>query len=401
MNDLPALLGNDPVFATKVNIVRPVLPSFADMAAETEAILASGMVTKGRHLRAFEEAAANHLGARNAVAVSSCTTGLMLTYKGLGLTGDVVVPSFTFMATVSSLVWAGLRPVFADVNFDTTNLDPAAAEAAITPDTTAIIAVHNFGNPADIDALEAVARSHGLRLIFDAAHGFGALYQGKPVGPQGDAHVYSLSPTKLLIAGEGGIVATDNDELADRIRMGREYGNSGNYDSAFAGINARMPEFNALMGSESLRNLEQASRRRNEVAALYRKELGELPGVGFQEAREGNRNSFKDFSITIDPDGFGMSRDDLAVALEAENIDTRKYYDPPVHRQTAYQRFATNEELLDNTELLASRSLSLPMWSHMDDETALSICRAIRRIHEFRAEVIEKLDQSTTASATQ
>src|SRR6185503_10911431 len=154
---------------------------------------------------------------------------------------------------------------------------------------------------ADIDALEAVARSHSVRLIFDAAHGFGALYQGRPVGPQGDAHVYSLSPTKLVIAGEGGIVATDNDELAERIRIGREYGNSGSYDSAFAGINARMPEFNALMGLESLKNLERAARRRNEVTAIYRREMGELPGIGFQEVRTGNRNSYKDFSITIDP----------------------------------------------------------------------------------------------------
>jgi dTDP-4-amino-4,6-dideoxygalactose transaminase len=400
MNNHPALLGNAPVFASKVNIVRPALPPFADLASGTEGILTSGMVTKGKHLRAFEEAVAEHLGARNAVAVSSCTTGLMLTYKCLELTGDVVVPSFTFMATVSALIWAGLRPVFADVDFGTTNLDPAAAEAAITPETTAIVAVHNFGNPADVDALIAVAESHAVRLVFDAAHGFGALYQGKPVGPQGDAHVYSLSPTKLLIAGEGGIVATDDDELADRIRLGREYGNSGNYDSAFAGINARMPEFNALMGLGSLRMLEAAARRRNEVVAIYRQELGDLPGLGFQEVRPGNRNSYKDFSVTVDPDAFGMGRDDLALALEAENIDTRKYYQPPVHRQSAYTAFATNGELLDNTDLLASRSLSLPVWSNMDDGTAIDICRAIRRVHEFREEVTRALNQSTTVSAT-
>ena len=134
------------------------------------------------------------------------------------------------------------------------------------------------------------------------------------------------------------------------------------------------------------------------MTAIYRRELGELPGIGFQKVRPGNRNSYKDFSITVDPDLFGMGRDDLAVALAAENIDTRKYYEPPVHRQTAYHSFATNDELLDNTELLASRSLSLPMWSHMDDETALDICRGVRRIHEFRAEVTRTLSQSTTAS---
>lgn len=387
MNNRPALLGNDPVFATKLHIVRPELPTFAELAADTEGILTSGMVTKGKHLRAFEEAVTEHLGVRHAIAVSSCTTGLMLTYKCLGLSGEVVTPSFTFMATVSALIWAGLKPVYADVDFATTNLSPEAAEAAITADTTAIVAVHNFGNPADIGALQAVADSHDLKLIYDAAHGFGSQYQGKPVGPQGNAQVYSLSPTKLLIAGEGGIVATNDDELAEKIRWGREYGNSGNYDSAFAGINARMPEFNALMGLHSLRRLEAAARRRNEVAELYHEQLGDLPGIGFQEVAAGNRNSYKDFSITVDPEAFDISRDELAIALAAENIDSRKYYDPPVHGQTAYTSFAINGKALDNTELLARRSLSLPVWSTMDDETALKICRAIRLIHDFAGEV--------------
>src|SRR4051812_5839869 len=166
-----------PLFDRKIDLVRPALPGFDDLAEDVRGILGSGMVTKGQHLRAFEAAIAEHLGVKHAVAVSSCTTGLMLTYQGLGLTGDVVVPSFTFMATVSALIWAGLRPVFADVDAGTTNLDPTAAEAAITPNTTAIVAVHNFGNPADIDGLQEVADRHGLKLIFDAAHGFGACYQ--------------------------------------------------------------------------------------------------------------------------------------------------------------------------------------------------------------------------------
>ena len=141
MNNQPALLGGKPVFENKVHIVKPLLPPFSELSQEVEELLSSGMVTKGKYLRAFEAAVAQHLGVKHAIAVSSCTTGLMLTYKGLDLTGDVVVPSFTFMATVSSLVWAGLRPVFADVDLGTTNLDPAAAEAAITPRTSAIVAV--------------------------------------------------------------------------------------------------------------------------------------------------------------------------------------------------------------------------------------------------------------------
>ncbi len=392
MSDVPAILGGVPAFSSKVNIVRPVLPDFEDMAGEVQGILRSGMVTKGGHLKAFEQAVREHLGVKHAIGVSSCTSGLMLTYRGLGLTGDVVVPSFTFMATVSALVWSGLRPIYADVDPGTTNLDPAAAEAAITPQTSAIVAVHNFGNPADMDALQDVARRHGLKLIFDAAHGFGALYQGKPVGSQADAHVYSLSPTKLLISGEGGIVATNDDALAERVTMGREYGNSGNYDSAFAGLNARMPEFNALMGTHSLKLLEEAALSRNRTAALFQERLGSLPGVGFQVVRPGNRSSYKDLSVTFDPDRFGLTRDELALALVDENIDTRKYYEPPVHRQTAYAHFYDGRAL-PNTEWLAANSLSFPMWSNMDPQVVERICEAVHRIYANRATVRGCLEQ--------
>jgi dTDP-4-amino-4,6-dideoxygalactose transaminase len=390
-NGKPALLGNPPVFPAPVPFVRPLLPDYAELSDGVQGILDSGMVTKGAHLAAFEEAMAAHLGVKHAVAVSSCTTGLMLTYRGLGLKGDVVAPSFTFMATVSALVWAGLRPAFADVSVDTYNLDPGSAENAVTKATSAIVAVHNFGNPADLDALQSVADRRGLPLILDAAHGLGSLYQGRPVGAQGMAQVYSLSPTKLLIAGEGGIVATDDDGLAENIRIGREYGNGGNYDSRFAGINARMPEFNALLGLSSLRGLEAAARRRNEIAALYRNELGRLPGIGFQEVHPNCRSSFKDFSVTIDPDAFGMSRDELARALKAENIDTRKYYDPPVHRQTAYRQWAPAAGKLPNTDRLADRSLSIPIWSHMEDETAHGVCRAVARVHAFAKDIVTAL----------
>lgn len=386
MSDVPAILGGMPAFEEKVNIVRPVMPDFSEMAEGVQSILSSGMVTKGQYLKKFEAAVREHLGVKHAIGVSSCTSGLMLTYRGLGLTGDVVVPSFTFMATVSALVWSGLHPVYADVEAGTTNLSPEAAEAAITPRTSAIVAVHNFGNPAELDALSDIARRHNLRLILDAAHGFGARYHGQPVGRQADAHVFSLSPTKLLITGEGGIVATDDDALAEAIIMGREYGNSGNYDSAFAGLNARMPEFNALMGLRSLERLEDAAVTRNQTADLYQEMLGHLPGVEFQEVRPGNRCSYKDLSIIFDPALFGMTRDELAQALAAENIDTRKYYEPPVHRQSAYAHLYDGRPL-PNTDWLAANSLSFPMWSDMQPQVVMQICEAVQRIYQNREAV--------------
>jgi dTDP-4-amino-4,6-dideoxygalactose transaminase len=387
---MPAILGDAPAFDHKINIVKPVLPLYNEMEDDVRNILSSGMVTKGRYLRMFEDNVSEYLHVKHSIGVSSCTTGLMLAYQALGLTGEVIVPSFTFMATVSSLVWCGLEPVFVDVETGTTNIDPSEIKEAITPKTSAIVGVHNFGNPARISQLEAIASDHNLKLIFDAAHGFGALYQGKPVGLQGHVQVFSLSPTKLLITGEGGIVATGDDEIARRIRSGREYGNDGMYDSEFAGLNARLAEFNAVMGIKSLGKLERAAHSRNLTAALYVQALNQLPGIGFQEILPGNRSSYKDFSITIDQDQFGLRRDELATVLEAENVDTRKYYDPPIHQQMAYRKYY-NGKSLNNTAHLAKNSLSLPMWSNMDASVVMRICRAIQDAHNFSSDIRQKL----------
>lgn len=390
MQNIPAVLGGRPAFDQFVHIVRPVLPAYSDLADGLKNILDSRMVTRGRYLREFEADLAEHLHVKHAVTLSSCTSGLILSYKGLGLTGEVVVPSFTFMATVSALAWAGLKPVFVDVDRDTTNIDPEAVEAAITPHTSAIIGVHNFGNPADIERLQSIADKHGLKLIFDAAHGFGSLYRDEPVGGQGDAQVFSMSPTKLMTSGEGGVVSTNDDTLAEMIRIGREYGNPGNYDSAFPGLNARLPEFSALMGIYSLKNLEHAAQSRNQTADLFQSELERLPGIGFQKVHLEDRNSYREYSITVDEDAFGVSRDVLSAALLQENVDNRKYYDPPVHRQTAYIEYYKGQPL-PNTDWLASNSLSLPMWTDMDPEIVLRICSTIECIHQHAPEVRQKL----------
>ena len=382
MTKLPAILGANPAFGQIIATAKPLLPDIQDVAAEFETILRNGILSKGQHGASLEDHAAEALEVRHAVAVSSCTTGLMLTYQALDLTGDVIVPSFTFMATVSALRWAGLRPVFADIDLETTNLSLPAVRAAITPQTTAIVAVHNFGNPADIDGLHEIADQYRLRLIFDAAHGFGSRYKNHPVGCQGNAQVFSLSPTKLVVAGEGGIVATNEDDLAARVRVGREFGNCGGYDSEFPGLNGRLPELNSLLARHSLRDLEAAVAVRNRVAALYRSELWNLPGIDFQQIDPEDRSSYKDFAIMVEPNSFGLTRDELALTLRAENIETRAYYDPPVHQQRAYQRFAPIEPL-SNTDTLASRVLCLPIWSTMDLEIPSKICAAIAMAHEF------------------
>ena len=399
MSSAPAILGGEPLFPKKIPITNPVLPSSAELLEGLDQILQSGIVTNGPFTRAFEQAVAEQLNVKHAVAVSSATSGLMIAYRCLGLRGEVVVPSFTFMATVSALVWAGVTPVFADVDLQTGNLDASAAEAAITPETSAIVAVHNSGNPADIAELEAVAARHGLPLIFDAAHALGSLWKTEAIGAQGDVQVFSLTPTKLVIAGEGGIVTTNDDELAARLRIAREYGNPGNYDSEFAGVNARLPEISALLGQHSLGQLPAAVTRRNDIADFYRQRLGQLPGIHFQLVRDGNRSSYKDFSIRIDDTAFGLTRNELAAVLAAENIDTRRYYDPPVHRQKAYQAHAPTDRSLPNTDFLASTILNLPMWSHMEESIAADVCLAIENAHAFRDRIAGRLKQSAASNS--
>ncbi len=398
MNKRPAILGGPPKFASKVNLVKPTPVDADELREQIREMLEHGQLSKGRHLLAFEEALKDHLGVRHAIAVSSATTGLMLTYQALGLKGEVVVPSFTFMATVSAMQWLGARPQFAEVDQRTTNLDAAAADAAVTGTTSAIVAVHNHGNPADIDELQAVADRHGLPLVFDAAHAFGSLYQGARIGSQGIASVFSLSPTKLLVAGECGVVATNDDQLAEHVRMGREYGNDGHYDSLFPGLNGRLPEFSALLGNHNLLALESSAVHRNQLARVYEQLLGHLPGLAFQTVRPGNRNSYKDFSIVVDPDAFGLTRDELALFLEAENIETRKYYDPPVHLQAAYRKFAPAAGALPKTELLSARSLSLPMWSNLETSVVSEICGAINSAHELAADIKNAIGQTDLAT---
>ncbi len=413
----------DPAAARiRVPFVRPALPSWESFGPAAAEILASGRLTKGPYVDRLEQAIAARLGVRHAVAVSSCTIGLMLVYKGLDLSagscrsrrgersageprsedrcdvgsfeplsrfgvvrsgtrseplGEVIIPSFTFLAGPAAIVWNNLRPVFIDVEPRSTNITTQAVAAAITPRTVAISACHNFGNPCDVAALSALASEHGLPLIVDAAHGFGASLHGRPVGAGATAQVFSMSPTKLLVAGEGGIVATDCDCLAHFVRLGREYGNDGSYDALFAGVNGRMPELSAAMALLSLEMLDRVAERRRQIASHYRRELEQLPGIGFVESAAGSLSSYKDFSITIDPVRFGMTRDSVRRVLADRGIETRTYYDPPCHRQTAFEHFHDRTRLLPGTDLLSARSLSLPIGAHVDEAVVEEVCEAV------------------------
>jgi dTDP-4-amino-4,6-dideoxygalactose transaminase len=382
-----AILGGTPAFPDGLPLLRPTLPTLDDIEPGLRAALESGTITKGPALREYERRLAEHLGVKHALAVSSCTAGLMLTldrFRG----GEAIMPSFTFMATAMAAVWAGIEPVFCDIDPDTWCLDPARVEDLISGDTVAIVPVHVFGAPADTDAFAALGEKHGLPVIYDAAHGFGALNDdGKPVGPEGLAQCFSTSPTKLLITGEGGVVATDDDALAERVVVGREYGNPGDYDPIFVGLNARLPEASALLGIAGLDLLEGEAQRRNHLAGIYREALGDMIGVTFQKLRSGTRSSFKDLSIRVGR-AFGLTRDELATALEADGVDTRAYYVPAVHRTRAFGAFSDLcDASLPQTNALCDEVLTLPCYGRMSDADVEQVCALVRTAHE-RADAV-------------
>jgi dTDP-4-amino-4,6-dideoxygalactose transaminase len=301
--------------------------------------------------------------------------------KAMGLTGGVVLPSFTFSATGHALVWNGLEPVFADCDRATHQLDPEKAAESVTEETSAILGAHMFGSPCDVEALAALARSRGLAMVFDAAHAFGAKIGGRPVGSFGDVEVFSLSPTKVLISAEGGMVATNDDELARKVRIGRDYGNPGNYNCEFAGLNARMSELHAVLGLHSLRHLDENVAARNRLVARYKKNLSTVEGIAYQEHLPDTLSTFKDFSLIVDESRMGVGRNELAKALAADGIGSRPYFDPPLHRQDAYAQYrAQAEARLPETNYVAEHALSIPLFSHMSEQDVDAVSEAIGRI---------------------
>ncbi len=379
----PAIQGGRPAFPDGLAFARPGLPPIPAVLRDVERILASGQLTNGPHVRWLEDRAAEYLGVRHCVAVSSCTSGLMLMLRASGLSGGVVVPSFTFAATAHAAAWNGLQPTFADIDEATHTLSPDAAARTIGVRTSAILATHTYGTPCDVEALAQVAASNGVRLFFDAAHAFGSLRDGVHVGGFGDAEVFSLSPTKVLVAGEGGIIATNDDVLAERCRIGRNYGDPGDYDCRFVGLNARMSEVHAALALRSLDEVDARIERRNELAILYRQGLSSIHGLEFPEVASADRSTFKDFSMLVDPASFGRDAAWLATALAAEGIETRRYYSPPVHEMRAYRNLAGRNGALHATNAAAARVLTLPMWADLAEEQVALVVDAVRRLHEF------------------
>ncbi len=384
----PALLGGAPAFPDGLPLVRPTIDDPGALTAELGRVVASGMLTNGPTVRRLEEAVAERLGTE-AVAVASCTAGLMLVLQAVGATGRVVLPSFTFSASAHAVTWAGGTVDFADVEPERATLDPDGL-APLLAGASAVTATHIYGSPCQVEALETLAADAGIPLVFDAAHALGSTRRGVPVGRFGVAEVFSLSPTKVVVAGEGGIVATRDPALAETLRHGRDYGNPGDYDTRFAGLNARMSELHAAVALASLAGLDDHVAHRNHLVDVFEAEVEGVPGLRVVRPEEGDVSTFKDLTVVLDPDRFGLTAAQAQAGLRAEGIDSRRYYHPPIHAQQAYAgRWAARP--LPVTDALAAQVLSPPLWSHSTEAQVRSVAGALVALHEHAPAVAASL----------
>jgi dTDP-4-amino-4,6-dideoxygalactose transaminase len=382
---LPVVLGGDAAFPDGLQLVKPFVPDIPTLGRRLVEILESGHLTNGRTVRELEEHLEERLQVRHVIAVSSCTAGLMLVLQANGVRGRVVMPSFTFSASAHAVAWAGGTPVFADVSEGSLTLDPVKA-AELLDGASAMTATHIYGTPCDVEALQALADEAQIPLVYDAAHALGSRRAGKPIGGFGNAEVFSMSPTKVTTAVEGGIVATDDDAVAEHVRIGRNYGNSGDYDCAFPGLNARMSELHAAVGLAALQGLDARLDHRRGLVEHFWATVSHVPGLRRPTVSVGDVSTFKDLTIVVEPASFGLDVPQMTAALAAEGIDSRRYFYPPIHRQKAYAG-TTGHGDLSVTEDLCQRVITPPLWSAMTTSDVGRLADLVVSLHEHAPQI--------------
>lgn len=374
----------------EISLVKPTVHDFDLFCQRAKVAFDNGCLTNnGPFLQQFELGVKKYLDVPTA-AVSNGTIGLIMALKAKGLKGKAIVPSFTYCATVHAVVWAGLEPIFVDIDPETFTLDPVKVREAITPDTSVILGVHVFGNPCAIDELAAIATEHNLILMFDSAHAFGATYCGKQIGGFGAAEVFSTHATKTFMSAEGGLVTTHDLALLDYIRRVRAFGIENVVDTSLIGTNAKLSELHAIVGLDSLSYFPANLEKRKALVRTYKEKLSGIKGLRFQKIQEKAESSYFFFSIVIDSEQFGMNRDELAKVLAEAGVQTRKYFYLPVHQHAAYKQFMVgsyNKNNLSQTEYVAEHILCLPTHVGLTFDDINYITSVIAKAHESRVSI--------------
>jgi dTDP-4-amino-4,6-dideoxygalactose transaminase len=399
LSDL-AVFGGRPAFEEALHVGRPNVGDRRAFERRVADILDRRWLTNaGRYVQEFEQRVAEIAGVEHCVAMCNATVGLEIAIRALGMKGEVIVPSFTFVATAHALQWQEITPVFCDIDPRTHTLDPERVERMITPRTTGIVGVHLWGQTCDVDALGEIARRRNLKLLFDSAHAFACSYKGRMIGGFGDAEVFSFHATKFINSLEGGAVVTDDAELARKMRLMKNFGFTYYDHVEYVGTNGKMNEMSAAMGLTNIESMDEfiAVNRRNHEQ--YRRELEGLPGVRFMTYDDTERCNYQYVVLEIDEAAAGLSRAGLQQVLWAERVLARRYFYPGCHRMEPYRSYFPHAGLqLPETEKLTQRVLALPTGTSVGPEEVATICRIIKLALARGVEVREVLRRHAAQS---
>ena len=354
-------------------------------------VIMSGWITQGPRVQEFEEKFAAYTGAKHAVAVSNCTTGLHLAMivAGIGAGDEVICPSMSYIATANSIMYVGAKPVFAEVHPETYNLDVADAEQRITSKTKAILLVHQIGMPADIDAFRALCDKHNLVLIEDAACAAGSSYKGKKIGSHSDLVCFSFHPRKVISTGDGGMVTTNNEAFAERMKLLRQHGMSVNAgarhgatkiifeDHLEVAYNYRMTDIQAAVGISQLEKLDWIVEERRKIAERYLTALADIACIRLPNEESGYFTNWQSFSIYLKPEA-PMTRNELMQALLDKGIASRRGV-MTSHRETAYKEYCRDLSL-PRTEDACDRSIIIPLYVPMKDNEVTTIILTLQSL---------------------
>lgn len=375
-----AVLGARPAFRKALHVGRPNIGNRQRFIERLNDLLDRRWLTNGGcYVGEFERRVEKFLGVKHCVATCNGTVALEIAIRALGMTGEVIVPSFTFVATAHALQWRQITPVFCDIDPRTHTLAPGKVEQSITPRTTGIIGVHVWGHACDIDELEEIANRRGLKLLFDSAAALGCSYKGRLIGSFGNAEVLSFHATKFVNSGEGGAVVTNDDDLAGRIRLMKNFGFAGADKVISVGTNGKMSELSAALGLTNLESIERFIRINRSNFDLYCEGLSTVAGISMFHCDANEKSNYQYVVIEVDAAKTRLTRDQLLAVLQAENVLARRYFYPGVHRMEPYcSSFPGAGLRLPATEAVADRVLVLPTGTGVTGGEIRKICAIIR-----------------------
>jgi len=349
----------------------------------------------GPYVQELESTLANYLGVKHCILTCNATVALEIGIHALGLEGEVIVPSFTFIATAHALHWLGITPVFCDIDPNTHNLDIRKIEGLITDRTTGILGVHVWGRACDIDNLNKITKKNHLKLMFDAAHAFGCSYRNQMIGKFGDLEVFSFHATKFFNTFEGGAITTNNGELAQKIRRLTNFGFAGIDNVVELGINGKMSEVSAAMGLTSFESLGRFIDINKKNYHAYQIGLEGIPGIELTKYDESQKNNFQYIVVEMDENETGISRDLMVRMLHAENIRARRYFYPGCHQMEPYRTlFPDVGKSLPETERLVKKVVQLPTGTVISESDIFKICELIKFVIQNSSSINAKVHSS-------